>query len=366
MLRGLAIAGTLGTNIWGFAWIGSEFEVLFSPKQWWAGLDEFLLTFTLFLTNGKFLGLLAILFGVGLEMQRQSASRRGHGFLARYGWRNLLLFGIGFAHFALVYGYDILMGYALAALLVMFLANGGRLRLFLGLAVAGLMHVLLYGALSLQLPPAGTDIDPAITAAANQALTEGSFLDAVAFRLDNAAFYRFEVVTLLGLNTVLFGIGVGLVRLGLFDGNARAFFLARRMVLIGLVVGIPLNLAVFAQDARLIFAARYFFAPFLSLLYLGLGVLLFHAARGWLGNGLAGIGRTALSCYILQNLLAAAIFYGWGLGLRGSLGAFETLLAWLAITAAYGLLASLWLRHFRQGPVEAAWRMAANAPFRAR
>ncbi len=355
-LRGLAIVGTLGTNIWAFSYLGGDLEVMFGPKEWWSDLNDFLLALTLYLTNGKFLGLLAILFGVGLQLQLRSAVRHGARFAPRYAWRNLLLLGIGFIHFALVYGYDILMGYALASLIVMGLAIGGRVHLISGMIAALALHVLIYGLVCLVIDPSGQD---PISDHISQVLATASYSETVWLRMDLALYFRFEVITLLGLNTVLMGLGVLLTRAGLFDGRENGRQLARRLVIIGLVIGVPLNLASFYPDARVAMAARYFFAPLMSLAYLGLGVLLFQVVRGPITRALEVVGRTALTCYILQNLLAAIVFYGWGLGMKGQFNAPGTLMAWLLITLTYTALMALWLRWFRQGPVEWAWRRLA-------
>jgi uncharacterized protein len=355
-LRGLAIVGTLGTNIWTFSYLGGDLEVLFGPKEWWSDLNDFLLALTLYLTNGKFLGLLAILFGVGLQLQLRSAVRRGTRFAPRYAWRNFLLLAIGFIHFVLVYGYDILMGYALASLVVMALAIGGRTHLISGMIAALVLHVLIYGVMCMVIDPSGHD---PVSEYVSQALATGSYTETVWTRLNLALYFRFEVVTLLGLNTVLMGLGVLLTRAGLFDGQQNGRLLARRLVIIGLAIGLPLNLANFYPDARVALAARYFLAPVMSLGFLGLGVLLLQSVRGPITRALEVVGRTALTCYILQNLLAAIVFYGWGLGLKGHFNAPGTLLVWLLITLTYVAVMALWLRWFRQGPVEWAWRKLA-------
>jgi uncharacterized protein len=64
------------------------------------------------LANGKFLGMLTLMFGVGLELQRRSARRRGRPWPGRYPWRASLLFLDGLLHYLLVVEFDILMGYA--------------------------------------------------------------------------------------------------------------------------------------------------------------------------------------------------------------------------------------------------------------
>jgi uncharacterized protein len=79
------------------------------------------------------------------------------------------------------------------------------------------------------------------------------------------------------------------------------------------------------------------------------------------------VGRTALSCYVLQNLLATAVCYGWGLGLAArfdGLRPWWVPAAWAAISVTLAGLATLWLRRFDRGPLEAAWHWAWQAPQR--
>ncbi len=67
---------------------------------------------------------------------------------------------------------------------------------------------------------------------------------------------------------------------------------------------------------------------------------------------LQAVGRTALTNYILQTLICTSLFYGHGLGLferldRAALMGI-VLMIWFFELAA----SSLWLKHFRYGPVE--------------
>ena len=103
VLRGVAIFGTLGTNVWLFATVGGGEDAVFGGISWWTSAGGFLTALTLFLTNGKFLGLLTILFGVGLELQYRSAKRRGLSWPARYLWRSALLLVEGFLHYLLFF-----------------------------------------------------------------------------------------------------------------------------------------------------------------------------------------------------------------------------------------------------------------------
>lgn len=132
------------------------------------------------------------------------------------------------------------------------------------------------------------------------------------------------------------------------------------------MLGIPLNLLFFVPAGLFGILVRYLFAPLLSLGYLGPVAAIIERGRSpWLAARLAEIGRAALSCYVLQNVLAAIIFYGWGFGLTGRIGAPGTIAAAIAISSARALFAHLWLRRFSSGPLETIWRWLAGLPFRA-
>jgi uncharacterized protein len=87
---------------------------------------------------------------------------------------------------------------------------------------------------------------------------------------------------------------------------------------------------------------------------LALGTTLVARARtrpGLLRRGVEGVGRTALSCYVLQNVLASALCYDWGLGLAGG-GPWQVVAMWAGISLVLMILAPLWLRRWPRGPIE--------------
>jgi uncharacterized protein len=77
----------------------------------------------------------------------------------------------------------------------------------------------------------------------------------------------------------------------------------------------------------------------------------------------------ALSNYLLQSLLCTWIFYGFGLGLYGSVDRVGQLGVVLGVWVVLLLISPFWLRHFRFGPAEWVWRSISYGrlqPFRAR
>src|SRR5690606_42062673 len=77
ILRGAALFGTLGTNIWLFAHLGYLAYLFSYDFDWRTSADHFLRQFVLFLAYGKFSGLLSILFGAGPELKSCQACTKG-------------------------------------------------------------------------------------------------------------------------------------------------------------------------------------------------------------------------------------------------------------------------------------------------
>ena len=73
-------------------------------------------------------------------------------------------------------------------------------------------------------------------------------------------------------------------------------------------------------------------------------------------GGIASVGRTALTNYLMQSLVYIFILYGFGLGLLVVLGQTLCFVMAVATFAIQMWLSSWWLRKYRFGPVEWLWR----------
>ncbi|HEU5127681.1 MAG TPA: DUF418 domain-containing protein [Glycomyces sp.] len=351
VLRGVAILGTLGTNIWIFASPPAEA----GPVLGWEATDDSAIGAVFaFLANGKFISMLTLLFGVGLAIQYRSAAKRGRRWPGRYHWRALFLFVEGAVHFTLIFAWDVLMGYAVAAIVVAWTLTRSR-RFQRALMWTNLaLHLVIMGLITAAMlagPGSGPERDGAVEAL----YASGSWIEQVQFRLDNAVVFRIELVLAFPMMVFLFLAGVELFRAGAFGEDERARAIRGRLLRWGLGVGAPLTAALMAGPSELFFAERYVAAPFLAVGYIGLaGWIVDRARRGPLMNGLSSLGRAALSGYVLQNLLASAVCYGWGLGLAAGFGgsAWFAGALWLAIGVVLVVGARLWMSRFSAGPAE--------------
>ncbi len=356
VLRGAAILGTLGTNIWLFANAGN-LGALFGQNSYSSQIEHALQQATLFLTNGKFLGMLTILFGIGLELQYQSAKRHNTAFLPAYLWRSTILFLDGLLHFIFVIEFDILMGYALTAMVVAWLVTKGERLIHFAMWAAFGIHLLMAIAVTIGL----NSQDFGNLEEISRVYLGGTYLEGLQYRLQNFWSLRLEPIFVIPLSAGLFLFGVRLFRVG----GLTELQTLRRFMFWGLGLGLPLNALSFLPELGLDIMVRYVFAPILSLGYIGL--IGYGFQRGWLElikNSLATIGRMALSNYMLQGIFASVLFYGWGIGLARQPNAFVALAAWLGIGTALVVLSQLWLKHFSNGPFETIWKFLSELPFK--
>ncbi|MFB9658808.1 DUF418 domain-containing protein [Glycomyces mayteni] len=352
VLRGVAILGTLGTNVWIFTSAHGEAGPLLGYGI--TGGGPFGEVFEL-LANGKFLSMLTVLFGVGLAIQYRSAEKKGRRWPGRYHWRALFLFAEGTIHFVLLFAWDVLMGYAVTAITVAWLLKRSERAQRAVMWTALSLHVAVI-ALITAATALGPGNDPSRDAEVAALYADGSWLDQVRFRLDHMLVFRIEPIITFPLLVFLFLLGVKLFRAGAFGAEDAGRRIRGRLMAWGLGLGLPLNIAVqFAPDDFL-YAERYLVAPVVMLGYIGLiGFLVERLRRGPVMAALESLGRTALSGYILQNLLASVVCYGWGLGLAARYGteAWFAPALWLGISAFLLIGSRLWLRRFSNGPAEA-------------
>ncbi len=160
-------------------------------------------------------------------------------------------------------------------------------------------------------------------------------------------------------------IGMGLFKMGVFSA-ARSFRFYAWMAALGFLVGIPLNsydawLALRSHFDRqtILFTNVAYDVERLPMALADMAVLMMVCQAGalrWLTVRLAAIGQMALSNYILQSVVCAFVFTGYGIGLYGRLERYQLYYV-LAGCWAVSLAASpIWLRHYRFGPLEWCWR----------
>lgn len=357
VLRGIAIIGTLASNIWIFTSLVGGEEA--SAREWLA-------SFSHWIPNGKFLGLLTIMFGIGLEIQRQSALRAGKKWPGKYPIRAGLLFLDGLINYIFVVQFDVLRAYALTGLIVAFLLlTSERVQWWL-IGIFLTLHFSLMAWMStftdgsfMKKPEGAMEV---LTEAEYAAMSEPGYWQDVLFTLQtigNGFNVHSEFFTIVIMGIALFLLGAKLYRIGIFTPERRR--LRRWLIGVGFLVALPIDaLLTFTDFAGGMFSgyARYGAAAGVALGILAL-VAEFYERRtpGTVGKHLAYVGKMALSGYLLQNIIGVVLDRTLFRteAFMGVSNVLITYVSFVAITALLIIFSKLWLRRFSRGPFELVW-----------
>lgn len=380
-LRGFALLGILLVNVGLFS--GPEFWLQIGGLDGYSGLDRALNFLVTFLVQSKFYSIFSFLFGLGLVMQTMRAEARGvasGGFLAR---RLAVLAVFGAVHAVFIWSGDILLTYAaLGFVFLLFRKRRPRTMLVWAAVLIALPAVLLLALGSLALLATATpegaraiasagagqaDFIRAIADSALAAYGSGSYADMVGQRLREIWLFASNSLFIAPGIFGMFLVGGAVARAGWLDDLEARRAGIRRAVVVGLAVGLPLNLlaayglalnpggAVGTAMLWIGQSVQLLGAPFLALAYAGIVATLIGRSPGaGLSRRLSAVGRMALTNYLLQSVVMTSVFYGLGLYGRVSLAA--ALVVCLVLYAAQLVLSPLWLSRFSQGPMEWLWR----------
>lgn len=312
------------------------------------------------LFQAKFFLLFSFIFGWGMEVQSLSAERAGASFNRRFARRLGLLALLGLLHVTLVFVGDILMLYALLGLLAWPLRRSPPRRLLnlaaclLGLA---LISALLLGLILLLVSEAWSEATPHLGS---------TYLDTVAVRLrDWPSTFAFLALFQGPSALAAFLTGIAAARANFFDPDSEARRLLYRALPWLLLAGLALNLAyvgglraVTQPDSGLLSVLGIgmiaFGGPVLATVYLA--AILWLADRWQPPTLLLLAGRNSLSCYVMQGIIAGAMFGGYGLGWYDRLGHAALLGLSLLVALSSMILTGLYAQRFGRGPLEALLR----------
>ncbi len=382
VLRGLAILGILLMNIQLYSMTAAAYtnpNALGTP-QWH---DYLVWLFNHLVADHKFLTILTILFGVGVAMIGQRTNWDNEVFVPVHRRRMVLLMVIGGLHTTLLWQGDILFAYGLCGLLLIYFRNlstGVLIATAAALfAVPTLISLILSFAVE-QLPSGEVRelrraywIPSSSHLAAEMAIYRGGWIQTLAERAEMAVTAQaWTMATEKFWRTLgLMLVGVALVRHGVHTWQWNPWT-AARLCVICTGVAVPLILSGvlvnewqewdFAFSAFLGPMVNYWASPIMAMGWAAL--ILWMVSRGifgWLQRRLEEIGRTALSNYLFQTLICTTLFYGHGFGWYGQLDRMEQLGVVVMVWALQMAVTHLWLQRFSTGPLEWAWRRAAQA-----
>lgn len=376
VLRGLAICGILIGNMQWFSGYGMMPAILAGQSPLADRITHFLIHF---LVEGKFYSIFSFLFGFGFALQIARAEERGDQTASLFKRRLFWLLVIGLLHAYLLWAGDILSIYAVMGFLLLLFrkkTNGALLKwAFALMMIPILTYILLYILFVAFVPPeALIEFKAGQIDFWNQAVTkvqQSNYLQIISdFNLNYIVGRYAGLIFEMRLPKILamFLLGFYAYRRGFFHDLSSHQPFIRRVLVYGLVLGLIGNVA-FATlagkeavipptPAGIAGVISYAFGvPALALFFIALVAILWQKA-GWrrLLAFLAPVGRMALTNYLLQTVICVFIFYGYGFGQFGKVGALAATLIALTIFLFQILMSALWLKYFAYGPMEWIWR----------
>ena len=362
VLRGFALLGILVVNI--------QFMGLSSAEgargDWTLGFANGSATFLVAsIFMGKFYLLFSFLFGYSSNyiIRGERANR------TRWIKRCLVLIALGALHFTFLWHGDIIFIYGVFGLLLIpfFFRADQTLKIWTRVVFfASSTLILLVGALvyiSERYFPEES-YQALMDSKLDEVLINGTFIEAIPARLELWAY---------GVSTGIFlqgGLAFAAFLLGL--RMARSQFLSSpidtkknsKLMKIGLLLGAPIQIVSAAilvsneQSAEpseaihvLALFASFIAAPLLSMFYVGL-IRKLVEEKPHLVLWIKPAGKVSLTIYISQSVITSMIFAPWGLGLFQDLDTWQVLLLAFGIWLLLVYLASIWLKRFKQGPLE--------------
>ena len=372
VVRGLAVLGILAVNAMLFAWpwavssnpsLQPGFEA--EAAQGWQIMHVFF--------QDKMRTLFSMLFGASIFLIGGERADKARGKLLRSRLFWLAIFGL--IHGLAFWFGDILLLYAWTGLFVMLvrswsarslLITGVSLNLICSALYVGLMSMLAFAppeALASAMDGSGWINDPAKLA---EAITPFHG-DAVSVTLHVMSMWPgiapMMLIFFLPATAALMMIGMGLYKAGFLAGRSPTWVYG---LLIAAGAG---SLWLVWQETSAVVAAGFpfvetmtkpynsFLAPFVSLGYASLLILLARFGLKLILTPLACAGRMAFTNYLSQTLIMTTIFYGGrGLGWYGQIGWPEMWMVIGGVWAAQLIWSPLWLSVFSMGPLEWGWR----------
>ncbi len=341
-------------------------------------LDQIVSGFVGLFIQGKFYMIFSFLFGLSFYIQL-SKSDGSTGFVMRFFWRLMILFGIGFIHH-LHYRGDILTIYALlgVVLLVTYRLPDKYLLIIAVLLVLDVPAMLMRLKDVIWIPANGgnpfMNQDQNVLLAYYTTIKSGTYLEILKANLaEFSTKMYFQVMSgRLFITTGLFLLGLYAGRKKMFENMEMklAFFkkLMRRSLwtLLGCVI---FSLAVFggaqalgialSQPLQMMIGGEVFdiFNAALATVYV-MAILLLFQKEKWRSRLMHfyAAGRMGLTTYLMQTVFGVLIFFSFGLGWLGEIGAAAAFAIAIILYIAQILFSKFWLTHFQYGIFEWLWR----------
>jgi uncharacterized protein len=390
IVRGVAVMGILAMNIVAFAMPEAAY---LNPDAYGTRgpADLASWAFSFVLVDGKMRGLFSFLFGASLLLVVERAEARGQSPAAVHYSRMAWLLVFGLLHFYLIWWGDILSLYAPVGM-VAYLFRRASPTALIGIAL-GLLAVQLLLVAGLAMSFHQAEAAAAAPGASAEALHRwagmqeglgrytpaqltdilaryrGSYAGIAGHALREDSLEPLRSISLFGWETLAYMLlGMAALKSGFLTGAwpKRRYLTA---MLAGFGIGVPayalLAWLQISRGFKVVDVLTYGIAATvplrpLMIVAIAAAIILATSGGGALVKRIAAAGRAAFSNYLGTSILMTALFYGWGLGLYGSLSRIQL---WIPVVAMWGVMllwSKPWLDRFNYGPFEWLWRSLAR------
>ena len=371
MLRGFAVLGILAVNAMSFVWpFGVEGSTNAAPFEQ-GGANQIVTWAVNVLFHNKCRTLFSMLFGVSIFLVGGEFGDKARGALLRRRLFFLAIFGL--IHGLAIWFGDILLLYAWSGLFMMFARSWSVKRLMW----IGFGLVAAFSALTIGMEVFGS-LEVTSTSDWNKAVAEqrvgilktietvrSGWLPAMTENLENWVQLQMPSVLIYVFPTVgLMMLGLGLFKSGYLAGRAsdRTYAI---MLALGVAIGVVLGVFdwVVVEPGRSPTWASLGsgivgeLAPFMTLAWAALLILMTRHGLGFVSRRLVPVGRMAFTNYLSQSIIMASLFYmPWGPHLYARVDPGPLFAIVVGIWLLQLVWSPLWLSRFEMGPLEWVWR----------
>ena len=341
-------------------------------SQVWQWIDTAICDTIYFLFQGKSYAMFSFLFGLSFFMLMDSQTKKGIDFRLRFLWRLVILFVFGFFS-GMLYNCEWLLIYAMFGVILIPLFKVPN-KILIVLCILLFMEIQsLIDFISLLNGKTGNPSQMMQTMGqiyreGSNLYANGSFLEVITFN----AIRGHSVEVLYVLHARAFQM-IGLFIAGMLIGRSEVYKDPDKMVYWSKKV-LPYAIGWFFLFYLIIWLLPYFnlerqvlrvgtslFKTYANLgmmmVYIcGLIILYYKTVRGRkLLDRLAPVGRMSVTNYMMQSVLGAFIFYGFGLGLAEQ-SFLVCFIIGIMVCLFQILYSNWWINRFYYGPMEWLWR----------
>ena len=379
VLRGFALFGVLIANMAyhsGYWFMSPEQQQALPMSE----SGDVLLWIIHFVTDGKFYSLFSLLFGLGFALQLERSMKRQQPFASRFARRLFVLLLFGLAHALLIWVGDILTLYALLGFLLLLFRNTSDKWLLRWTVILLILPIVQYAIMWSQAPPPTMEAAPYPPFFEQLTATyrTGGVAEIIQMNIGGTLMARWPDIFFTGRIFRVFAmflLGYYVARKGLYKISVDHKKLMKKVLLWGLLIGIPCNIILanmMESDAYYGFWDTGIFQPIvyafgvpaLGLAFAaGLNLLFRKETYRYFLMVLAPFGRMALTNYLMQSIICVLIYQSYGLQLYATEGPLQFTLVACGIFIFQLIFSHLWLSRFQYGPMEWLWRSLTYKKF---